>query len=249
MRDILEIRNLSLIYGEKRLLKDISLSITQGKCTVLIGKSGSGKSLLALALQGFVAENMRLENGEIYLNNQEINIKAMLGKTTSCIMQNPRTCFNPLMSMKEHAIETLIATNQKIDDLLILKSFLQVGLSEEVLPLYSFEMSGGMLQRAMIALSLLSHSRFLIADEPTTDLDILTQDNIIQILKKIKKNIGILLITHDLRVAYQIADKIIVMSEGRIVEKRNSMDFFSLPSSEESKKLLGSFNTIKRGIL
>lgn len=249
MREVLEVRNLSLMYGKKRLLNNISLSITQGECVVLVGKSGSGKSLLALAFQGFVAENMWLENGEVYLNDQEVDVREMLGKVTSCIMQNPRTCFNPLMSMREHAVETLVSTNQKIDDLLILESFLQVGLSEDVLSLYAFEMSGGMLQRAMIALSLLSHSRFLIADEPTTDLDILTQNNIVQILKAIKKNMGILLITHDLRVAYQIADKIVVLSEGEIVEKQSREKFFSLPHSEESKKMLLSFDVMKRGFL
>lgn len=245
----LEVRNLSLIYQRKKILEDISLTITQGECVALLGESGSGKSLLALAIQGFVAENMQLSSGGIFLDDKKIDPKKKRGEITSCIMQNPRTCFNPLMNMQEHATETLVATKQKIDLGLILKVFAHVGLDERILKLYPFEMSGGMLQRAMIALSLLAQSFFLIADEPTTDLDVLTQANIIQILKGIKAKMGILLITHDLRVVHQVADRIAIMKEGKIIENQELQFFFSSPSCNESKRFLHSFEAITKGRL
>lgn len=221
----LEIKDFCLSYQNKEIIKNASLSVDSGEVSVLVGPSGSGKSLLALGISGYVPDNLRKMRGEVLLENKVLknteSARTNLTKNSlSVIMQNPRTCFNPLFSIKSHYTETLQALGMRVDLTFMESSLQEVGLEKEVLESYPFELSGGMLQRVMIVLALAANPLFLIADEITTDLDLLTQYKILEILKKVRKehNLGILFITHDLEVATHLADKIYILKNGEIMQ-------------------------------
>lgn len=203
------------------LLTSIDLELKRGECVALLGRSGSGKSLIAYALQGFIANNLTQISGEVRLNNVAINPVAYRGKAFISIMQNPRTCFNPLLTLHTHCKESLKALKKPYDKAFILECFTQAGLDIAYLESYPFELSGGMLQRAMIALALLTQAPFIIADEPSSDLDKSKANEILSTLKKLQKqkSLGILLITHDLEVVAEYAEYVNVISQGKIIEK------------------------------
>lgn len=236
---VIEIQNLNITYKEKTLLNNINLSIKSGKITALIGKSGSGKTLTATALNGFLASNLSLKS-ELFLNGEKIS--SLPKGFFANIMQNPASAFDPLHTMGHTAKESLSALNLKFDKNEVLEAFKDVGLEKRVYDLYPFEMSGGMLQRAMIAIALLQKSPFLIADEPTTDLDLIVQGKILDILKEIctNKNVGILLITHDFGVVAKIADDVFVIDDGKIIEKGGIREIFNFPNHEITKALINA---------
>ncbi|WP_110581643.1 nickel ABC transporter permease subunit NikC [Helicobacter cinaedi] len=203
------------------LLSSIDLELKRGECVALLGRSGSGKSLIAYALQGFMANNLTQISGEVRLNNAAINPVAYRGRAFISIMQNPRTCFNPLLTLHAHCKESLKALKKPYNKAFILECFTQAGLDVAYLESYPFELSGGMLQRAMIALALLTQAPFIIADEPSSDLDKGKANEILSTLKSLQKqkSLGILLITHDLEVVAEYAERVSVISQGRIIER------------------------------
>lgn len=238
-----------------QLLYSIDLELKRGECVALLGRSGSGKSLIAYALQGFLADNLTQTSGEVRLNGAVVNPISYRGRAFISIMQNPRTCFNPLLSIHTHCKESLKALKKPYDKAFILECFQQARLDSKYLESYPFELSGGMLQRAMIALALLTQAPFIIADEPSSDLDKRKANEILSTLKSLQKqkSLGILLITHDLEVVAQNADSVNVISQGRIIEKGkiqrdesgykklilqgNIGDFISSPQSPTLKRL------------
>lgn len=238
-----------------QLLSSIDLELKRGECVALLGRSGSGKSLIAYALQGFLADNLTQTSGEVRLNGAMVNPISYRGRAFISIMQNPRTCFNPLLSIHTHCKESLKALKKPYDKAFILECFQQARLDSKYLESYPFELSGGMLQRAMIALALLTQAPFIIADEPSSDLDKRKANEILSTLKNLQKqkSLGILLITHDLEVVAEYADYVNVISQGRIIEKGkiqrdesrykklilqgNIGDFISSPQSPTLKHL------------
>lgn len=219
----LALKNLTIANGKRILLENVGFEIIAGKTTALMGASGSGKSLSALALQDALPSNLTRLSGEITLNGKilsEREIRANRGKLIATILQNPRTCFNPLLSMKSHIRESLGALGKPYTPHLhgeVEAILHEVGLQSSVLHSYAFELSGGMLQRVMIAIALLSGARFLIADEATTDLDMVVEDKILALLRDLQdsRGLGILLISHDRRVVEMMADKVYeIRSEG-----------------------------------
>lgn len=215
----LTLKHLTLMCNNNILLNDVNLSIKAGQTTILFGKSGSGKTLTTLAMQGLLPKNIKQVSGELLLNDTPINPQTSRAKVFASIMQNPRSCFNPLYSLHTHIKESANALKTHWDIKIIESMLHEVGLQKEVLKLYPFEMSGGMLQRAMIALALLTKAPFLIADEPTTDLDIIVQYRILKLLKHLQKTykLGILLITHDLDVAKKMGDSFYCLTHGEML--------------------------------
>ena len=212
----LALRNLCIANGDRILLEGVGFEIVAGQTTALMGASGSGKSLSALALQGIIARNLRLVSGEVLLNGRVLNEREIAqgrGKLYSSILQNPRTCFNPLLSLKSHIKESLDALGKGYMGDEVESALREVGLESSALAHYPHELSGGMLQRAMIAISLLSGARFLIADEATTDLDMVVERKILELLKGLQKarGLGVLLISHDRRVVEFMADRVYEM--------------------------------------
>lgn len=260
---ILEIKNLNVSFGEKQLVQDVNLTLRMDKITGLIGQSGSGKSLTSLEILGFLPPNLR-GKCEIWLDGERINFRKGFFVN---VMQNPRTAFNPLNSMKSHAKETIKARNlrekfhtqnganlkDKFDrnsniNNEIKSAFKSAGLSEDVLELYPPQMSGGMLQRAMIALTLLARPKFIIADEPTTDLDLLSQKKVLDMLSDlaIKSGVGMLIITHDFGVIRHICDEVFVMENGHLIEHGSVADVFENPQSDGAKQIIGAYKFLNK---
>lgn len=259
----LEIKNLNVSFGEKQLVQDVNLTLRMDKIIGLIGQSGSGKSLTSLEILGFLPPNLR-GKCEIWLDGERINFRKGFFAN---VMQNPHTAFNPLNSMKSHAKETIKARNLRekfhtqnganlkdkfdrnsnINDE-IKSAFKSAGLSEDVLELYPPQMSGGMLQRAMIALTLLARPKFIIADEPTTDLDLLSQKKVLDMLSDlaIKSGVGMLIITHDFGVIRHICDEVFVMENGRLIEYGSVTDVFENPQSDGAKQIIGAYKFLNK---
>ncbi|ETD24771.1 ABC transporter ATP-binding protein [Helicobacter macacae] len=217
----LELRNLCIANGDRILLEGVGFEIVAGQTTALIGASGSGKSLSALALQGIIARNLRRISGEVLLDGRVLNEREIAqgrGKLYSSILQNPRTCFNPLLSLKSHIKESLNALGREYVSDEVESALREVGLESSALFHYPHELSGGMLQRAMIAISLLSGARYIIADEATTDLDMVVERRILELLKRLQKarGLGVLLISHDKKVVEFMSDRVCRIERGRM---------------------------------
>ncbi|MCM2972451.1 ATP-binding cassette domain-containing protein [Larsenimonas suaedae] len=230
---------LSIHHGPRPLVQEVSLSVPPARLVTLVGQSGSGKSLTASALAGTHLPGLRYSGGEV---------RSGAGVRLAHVLQNPRTAFNALMTMEAHALETLAtlgvrgATAQpRVDEALT-----QVGLALEVKPLYPFELSGGMLQRMMIAIALLRKASFVIADEPTSDLDPRAQHRILTLLSELVHHhrLGVLLITHDLGVVAAFADEVHVMAEGRLVESTTPELLFERPQSAAASDLLSAHRAL-----
>jgi len=167
------------------------------------------------------------------------------GATLAMIMQNPMSCFDPVYTMQVHFRETLSAHGQlSYGRDRIEASLAEVGFDapERILGLYPFQMSGGMLQRVMIALALCLDAPFLIADEPTTDLDLISQARVLGLLDKLRlrRRLGVLLITHDLSVVARLAHSVLVMEQGRVVESGSTADIFNHPRHDYTRMLLSA---------
>jgi len=228
------------------LVDGVSLTIRRGRILALVGSSGCGKSMTCSGAQGVLPPGVRVTAGRVLLDGKPIPAEKLRGHVVATILQNPRSAFNPVRTMAEHARETLRAVG-KLDagwrDR-TLDAFATVGLGdgEVVLRLHPFQMSGGMLQRAMIALALLSDAPFLFADEPTTDLDLIVQARILDLLDDLarRRHLGVLLVTHDMGVVARLADEVAVMENGRIIETGTTADIFDNPQRIATRELVAA---------
>ena len=224
---MIEINNFSLFIDKKKILNNLNLTLKTKQKIALLGQSGSGKSLLARAILGLLPQNATT-SGEIQ-SNQKFGV----------ILQNPASCFDGIFTLKEHFLETLKAHH--LESLSSDKWGLEeVGLKKEILDSYPFELSGGMLQRAMIALSICIKPDFIIADEMTSDLDCLGVWQISNLLLNLqnKMGFGMLFITHDLFLAHKMAEEIIILHQGEIIEQGNRDEIFKTPNHTKTKELL-----------
>jgi peptide/nickel transport system ATP-binding protein len=251
-KDILKINNLSI--GTKKdtklnLVNDISFSVKSGKTTCIVGESGSGKSLTALSIIRLLSPQLKM-SGEILFNNEDIckmsefEIRQKRGLDIAMIFQEPMTSLNPVLTIgyqiKEAiAVHSDLPTNEinkKVEELLNL-----VGIPVERVGSYPDELSGGQRQRVMIAMSMSCNPKLLIADEPTTALDVTVQAQILKLLDDLKNklNMSMLFITHDFGVVEDIADDVIVMFKGKIVERGEVNQVLKKPKHPYTKALLG----------
>ncbi|PKO46169.1 MAG: peptide ABC transporter ATP-binding protein [Betaproteobacteria bacterium HGW-Betaproteobacteria-22] len=236
------------------LVNDVSFSIAAGKTTCVVGESGSGKSLTALSVMGLLSSQLQLSGGEILFNNGASGVQA-LGKLTEAelqkirgakiamIFQEPMTSLNPVLTVGYQIGESLTthlglkgdALKAKIASLLEM-----VGIPAGRANSYPDELSGGQRQRVMIAMSIACEPRLLIADEPTTALDVTVQAQILKLLAELKSrmNMGMLFITHDFGVVADIADDVVVMFRGEIVEAGSKAQVLSNPQHPYTQALL-----------
>ena len=249
---ILKINNLSIgtkVDTKLNLVDDISFSVKSGKTTCIVGESGSGKSLTALSIIRLLSPQLKM-SGEILFNNEDIckmsepEIREKRGLDIAMIFQEPMTSLNPVLTIG-YQIKEAIAVhsdlpnneiNNKVEELLML-----VGIPVERVSSYPDELSGGQRQRVMIAMSMSCNPKLLIADEPTTALDVTVQAQILKLLDDLKSklNMSMLFITHDFGVVEDIADDVIVMFKGKIVERGEVNQVLKKPKHPYTKALLG----------
>ena len=255
---ILSVKNLkTFFFTDKnappiKAVDGIDLEIKKGKITTIVGESGSGKSVTSLSIMGLVSNPGKVVSGEIILNGKavhEYNDKQMQkvrGKDISMIFQDPASALNPIVKIKKQLLEAIFI-HMKMTKKEALgkcrKMIESVGLDnpDKILDSYPFELSGGMCQRVMVAMALLCEPLLLIADEPTSSLDLTVQASVLNLLMKLKnEGMSILLITHDLGVVAQMSDYVYVIKRGKFVEKGDVYEVFENPQHEYTKALLTS---------
>lgn len=239
----IELQNLAL-HAERPLVNGVSLTLTRGRVLALVGGSGSGKSLTCAATLGILPTGVRQTAGTVLLDGHPVSPASLRGVKIATIMQNPRSAFNPLHTMASHARETCQALGKSSDERSLITALEAVGLDDvaRVLKLYPFEMSGGMLQRMMIAMAILCDAPFIVADEPTTDLDVVAQARILDLLESMMqtRSPGMLLVTHDMGVVARLADDVAVIDCGNIVEFGAVETIFSTPKHPVTRNLVSA---------
>ena len=254
---LVDIKNERLSFftpaGEVKALNDVSIHLKEGEVLGIVGESGSGKSVTAYSLMGLTAYPGKLIGGTLEFNGHRIDemtenqMRKIRGEEISIIFQDPMTSLNPVYTIGNQICEMiLLHTNkskqearERAKELLTL-----VGINEpeKRLKQYPHELSGGMRQRVMIAIALACEPKLLIADEPTTALDVTIQAQILELMMELKEKLGmaIIMITHDLGVVASMCDRIAVMYAGKVVEYGTTEDIFYNPSHEYTKGLLRS---------
>lgn len=251
---VLEVDNLSVSFGSQAVVEQISFNIEKGKTFALVGESGSGKSVTALSiLQLLPFPVANYPSGSIKLLGKEVIgkeravMQSLRGNTASMIFQEPMTSLNPLHTIEKQIAEILFlhqGLNKQAAQLRTLELLELVAIPEpkKRLGSYPHELSGGQRQRVMIAMALANEPDLLIADEPTTALDVTVQLQILELLKSLQTKLGmaILMITHDLNIVRHLADDVAVMKQGKIVEAGSVAGIFSAPQHAYTKTLLGA---------
>ena len=258
MESLLQIKNLSIGFDDKKVVNNISINVPKGKTVAIVGESGSGKTLSALSVLKLLPINAKIEEGEILfkeknlLNLKNKQIEKIRGNQISTIFQEPMSSLNPLHTI-EKQINEIITTHKELHYEKVKKKTKEllnnVGLENLANrdKTYSYELSGGQRQRVMIAMSIANNPDLLIADEPTTALDVTIQLQIIELLKKLQKNLkmAILFISHDLKLVKNLADYIYIMRDGKIVEDNTKDHIFNNPKHEYTKELISIKNNKK----
>lgn len=258
MKDLMKIDHLSTYFvngmDQVKAVDDVSLRVREGETVCIVGESGCGKSVTAMSIMGLVEEpGGKIVNGEIHFEGRDLlqlsknELRTLRGNEISMIFQEPMSSLNPVLKIGQQIMEPLIV-HQKLSKKdarnRAIELIEQVGISRaaQIADSYPHELSGGMLQRIMIAIAISSSPKLLIADEPTTALDVTIQAQILDMLRKFKEqsNMSIMLITHDLGVVAEMADYVIVMYAGKIVEEGEVVKLFQNPKHPYTQGLLKS---------
>ncbi|WP_029407518.1 ABC transporter ATP-binding protein [Thiomicrorhabdus sp. Milos-T2] len=248
---VLSVQNLVLNIGQSCLIDDISFAIKPAEIFALVGESGSGKSLTSLAIMRLLPEVITVDSGDIVLQQQnlfelpEYQMQKIRGKQVAMIFQEPMTSLNPVMKVGDQVAEVLqlhLGLKKHSARKKVISLFEEVGIpdAEARFDWYPHQLSGGQKQRVMIAMALACEPDLLIADEPTTALDVTIQAQVLDLLKSIrdKRGLSILFITHDMGVVYEMADTVAVMKQGKIVEQADKQTFFNQAKHPYTQKLL-----------
>ena len=250
--ETLNIENLNIRLKQKNIIKDVNIKIEDGEIVGLVGESGCGKSITALSILKLIDESvMKITSGKILFNKNNLlsksekDLKKIRGKEISMIFQEPMTSLNPVFSIGNQINEVLLI-HEKLDNKVATERTIdlleKVGIPDPQISIDKFphQLSGGQRQRVMIAMALACRPKLLIADEPTTALDVIVQAQILKIIKSLKKeyNMSVLLITHDLGLVQDFCDKVNVMYDGRIVESAECSKIFRNPTHQYTKDLL-----------
>ena len=259
MEKIVSINNLSINFNKNtEVVKNINIDIMKGKTTAIVGESGSGKTLSALSILKLLPNGAEIKTGEIIFNKQNLlhlnkkEIQNIRGNKISTIFQEPMTSLNPLHTINKQIEEIILIHNslsKKEAKNKTIKLLNEVGLSDisQRPKIYPYELSGGQRQRAMIAMSIANNPELLIADEPTTALDVTIQLQILDLLQSIQKKMGmsLIFISHDLSVVKKLSDYIYVMKNGKIIEFGTKDKIFNNPKHEYTKELVSTQNNVK----
>ena len=250
----LEVKNLNISYPTRKetivASKNVEFSLERGEILGIVGESGSGKSTIANAIINLIDPPGEITDGSIKIDNIELRsneeiIQNIRGKKIGFVFQDPQTSLNPLFKIKDQLIETIQAhLNLSYQDSLkkSIQLLKEVGIenAEKRIEDYPHQFSGGMRQRVVIALAISCEPDLIIADEPTTALDVSIQYQILELLKDLtkKRNLGVIIITHDMGVIAETTDKVIVMRYGHIVEQGETKELLTNPKSTEARSLV-----------
>ena len=257
---LLEVNDLHTSFftpaGEVRAVNGISFNLDRGKVLGIVGESGSGKSVTAYSIMQILASTGKIVSGSIKLNGQELVgsgekiMKTVRGNKISIIFQDPMTSLNPTYTIGHQLVEAITLhtsrnKKQAWDRAVEMLELVGINEPEKRMKQYPFEHSGGMRQRVMIAMALACEPDILIADEPTTALDVTIQAQILELMKDLQEKLGmaIIMITHDLGVVAQLCDEVIVMYAGSICEQGTAEEIFYNPKHEYTKCLMRSIPT------
>lgn len=262
---ILEIKNLNLSFSsddkEYQALHNVNLDLNESEILAVVGESGCGKTITAMSVLRLLAANAKITSGEILykgtnlLSLKDSEMQKIRGREIALVPQDPMTSLNPLYTIGSQLLE-VIETHQKIkgDDAKRVATevldLVKIPNAKERLNSYPHEFSGGMRQRVIIAMAIACKSKIIIADEPTTALDVTVQAQIIELLKEIRRDLktAFIFISHDFGLVYEFADNVAVMYGGHVVEKSSAKELFSNPKHPYTKALLKAlpdFNTTK----
>ena len=261
---ILQVNNLETSFythvGEVRAVRDVSFSVKKGEILGIVGESGSGKSTVLMSIMGLLQHPGKVKSGEIIFEGEDLTKKTnremqrIRGRKISMIFQDPMSSLNPVFTVGNQIAETIMIhehvsrreANKRVLDLLEL---VKSPSAKSRITCYPHEFSGGMRQRAMIALALACSPKLLLADEPTTALDVTIQAQMMDLLRDIRKEMDttIILVTHDLGVVSEMCDFVQVMYGGRLMEEATCRDIFDAPGHPYTKGLLRSIPNVKTG--
>ena len=252
MSAVLQVSNLRVAFGAAQAVKGVSFDIQRGQTVALVGESGSGKSVTALSTVSLLGSNARVQgsvtyNGEELVGMSERELMRIRGNDISFIFQEPMTSLNPLHTLERQLTESLalhqgVQGDEARERVLDLLNKVGIRDAETRLGAYPHQLSGGQRQRVMIAMALANGPELLIADEPTTALDVTIQAQILELLAELKarEGLSLLFITHDLTIVRQFADRVCVMKDGEIVEAGRTADVFGDPQHAYTRKLLNA---------
>ena len=255
MSKILEVKNLNIGFnladGFRQAIYDVNFSIEKGETLAIVGESGCGKTVSTMSILQLLPPGAQIKSGEIIYNGQNLlgfnqkQMQQIRGKKIALIPQDPMTSLNPLYTIGNQLLEVIelhqgLKGKEAVEVAIKALERVKIPDAKEKMKAYPHEFSGGMKQRVIIAMALACNAEIIIADEPTTALDVTVQAQIMEILREIKEkyNISIILITHDLGIVAQNADKIAVMYAGRIVEYASNAQLFNAPKHPYTKALL-----------
>ncbi|HHT7225610.1 TPA: ABC transporter ATP-binding protein [Bacillus cereus] len=256
-RAVVELKDLQTHFqteeGTVKAVNHVSFAVREGETVCVVGESGCGKSVTALSIMGLIAESGSVVGGDILyegkslLGMKEKELRSLRGNDIAMIFQEPMTSLNPVFTVGEQIVETLrehelLSKNEAYKKAIELIRKVGIARADEIVHSYPHELSGGMLQRIMIAVALSCNPKLLIADEPTTALDVTIQVQILDLLRQVKEEFktSILLITHDLGVVAEMADYVVVMYGGKVIEEAPVLEIFQNPKHPYTKGLLKS---------
>lgn len=250
---MLEIKDLRVRFhgADHDAVRGIDLTVADGEIMGLVGESGSGKTVTAMVVSGLMPHDRADVSGQVLLDGKDLlaltpaQMRKRQGCAISVVFQEPMSAMNPVMRIGPQVEEALrvhtdLSAQERRQRALQALRDVDLPNAEEVYQKYPHQMSGGMLQRAMIAAAIISRPKLLLADEPTTALDVTIQAQILQLIAQLRQEFGIsyLFISHDLNVVYEICDRCLVMKDGRIVEQGTVDELYDHPQAEYTKQLL-----------
>ena len=252
-KNILEVQNLSVHFGQAdglvRAVDDISFSIGRGETVALVGESGSGKSISALSITKLAPRAARYADGKILFNGQDMltlsdaRLRKIRGSRISYIFQEPMASLNPVFTIRWQIEEALKLHQKGINRKAEVSRLLNlVHLPERISAAYPHQVSGGQLQRCMIAMALACSPELLVADEPTTALDVTVQREILNLLAELREKVGLstLMITHNFGIVADLAERVYVMQKGKLVEQGTTKQVLYNPQHEYTRKLMAA---------